>query len=123
MVPITEFLASYPEDIINRALALREQLLALLPGVTEQVDLPAKMIAYCYGQKYTELVCVILPSQKGLKLGFNRAAELEDPQELLEGTGKTTRYVPITSAEQTENPALHALIRDAHRACRERNSK
>ncbi|KAA5537184.1 DUF1801 domain-containing protein [Taibaiella lutea] len=89
------FLANYEDVVYENAMHLRALLLDKLPGITEQVDIPAKMIAYCYGQKYTELICTIIPSKKGLKLGFNRGTELPDPNNLLEGNGKISRYVVI----------------------------
>jgi len=79
----------------------------------EQIDLPARMIAYCYGQKYAEMVCTIIPSKKGLKLGFYKGVDLPDPGKLLEGTGKISRYVEIRSAGQIRSPALKKLIESA----------
>lgn len=117
------FLSNYDEVITSRALQLREVVLAGLPGITEQVDIPAKMIAYCYGQKYTELVCTIIPSQKGLKLGFNRGTELPDPDRILEGTGKISRYVVIKSAEDINSKAVKTLLSAALSTYKERMGK
>lgn len=121
--PILQFLAGYEETVCQRAMQLREALLEQLPEVTEQLDLPAKMIAYTYGQKYAELVCVILPSKKGLKLGFNQGITLPDPEGLLEGSGKISRYVVIRSAEDIKRPALKNLMAEALKAYKERTGK
>jgi hypothetical protein len=107
---IDAFLTRYDEQIVANALRLREVLLKNLPDVIEQIDAPVKMIAYCYGQKYSELICVIIPSKKGLKLGFNRGAELPDPDNLLEGTGKISRYVHIKSSMQITSVSLKKLV-------------
>lgn len=107
---IDHFLSEYGEDIFTRALRLRGVLLELLPGVTEELDVPARMIMYGYGRKYSELICVLIPSKKGLKLGFNRGVELPDPAGLLEGTGKISRYVVINSEADLERPEVKALI-------------
>jgi hypothetical protein len=72
---IEQFLSPYDEQVFSHALKLRAILLASFPAIIEQIDVPAKMIAYCYGQKYVELLCVLIPSKKGLKLGFNRGVE------------------------------------------------
>ena len=117
---INEFLSSYSEEVFENALLLREVLLANLPEIIEQVDVPAKMIAYCYGQKYAELICMIIPSKKGLKLGFNRGAGLPDPGKLLEGTGKISRYIEIRSGDQISSPALKKLIENALTAYKKR---
>lgn len=107
---IDDFLAGYGEEIFTRALRLRGVLLEQLPDITEQLDLSSRMIYYCYGQKYSELICVIIPSKKGLKLGFNRGVELPDPSGLLEGTGKISRYVVIRSEADAEREEVKALI-------------
>jgi hypothetical protein len=93
---IEQFLALYNEQICKQAHELRKLVMANLPHCTEQLDAPAKIIAYTYGPKYVDIICVIIPSKKGLKLGFNRGIELADPKGLLRGTGKVSRYLKIT---------------------------
>src|SRR5690349_2660487 len=66
------FLSRYDAKVYNNAMALREIIFANLPDIIEQIDHSANMIAYCYSQKYADLICVLIPSKKGLKLGFNR---------------------------------------------------
>jgi len=121
---IDTFLANYPEAVHTRVLQLREVLLEELPAITEQLDLPAKMIAYCYGQKYVEMICTVFPSQKGVKLGFYyKDMELPDPEGLLEGNGKISRYVVIRSEEMIHSEALKNLIRGSLAAFRQRMAK
>jgi len=110
---IDEFLSNYSEEVFTNALKLREVLFANLPNIIEQIDIPAKMIAYCYGQKYAEMICTIIPSKKGLKLGFYKGVDLPDPDRLLEGTGKISRYVEIKSEKHINSPALKKLIASA----------
>jgi hypothetical protein len=117
---IDAFLSQYDEHVFKNALFLREVLLANLPGIIEQVDMKAKMIAYCYGQKYAELLCVIIPSRKGIKLGFNKGNELPDPDKLLVGTGKISRYVEIIESKQIKSVAVKKLILSALNAYRKR---
>src|ERR1051326_4721095 len=107
------FLSQYSDEIFGNAMKLRGVILANLPNITEQLDIPAKMIAYCYGQKYSELICTIIPSKKGLKLGFNGGVELPDPDNLLKGTGKISRYVEIKSEEEINSATLKKLFSDA----------
>jgi len=110
---INNFLSNYSDEVRTNAQKLREMLLSALPDIIEQVDLPAKMIAYCYGQKYSDMICVVIPSKKGLKLGFSRGVELPDPDKLLEGTGKISRYVVITSEKQIKSAAIKKLVINA----------
>ena len=109
---IETFLSQYNEQVCSNALKLRIVLLENLPGITEQLDVKASMIAYCYSQKYADLICVIIPSKKGLKLGFNRGNELPDPYKLLQGTGKISRYIEINSIEQINSPAIVELLKN-----------
>lgn len=117
---ILAFLESYSELVTDHTLTLRENLLANLPEIIEQIDIPAKMITYCYGQKYAEMICTIIPSKKGIKLGFNKGIYLTDPDHLLKGTGKISRYVVITSAQQIQSSAIKKLIEAALGAYKER---
>jgi hypothetical protein len=117
---IETFLSQYDEQVFKTAFKLREVLFANLPDVLEQVDLPARMIAYCYGQKYIEMICTIIPSKKGLKLGFYRGVDLPDPDHILEGTGKISRYVIIMSEQQIKSSAIKKLLKAALAAYRKR---
>ncbi|MEP7196361.1 MAG: DUF1801 domain-containing protein [Saprospiraceae bacterium] len=107
------FLSNYDEQVVKNVLMLRNILMANLPEIKEQLDVPARMIAYTYGQKYSELITVMIPSKKGLKLGFNRGVMLTDPERLLLGKGKISRYVEIKSKEQINSSALKELIKNA----------
>lgn len=120
---VDDFLAQYSEDVFSNALKLREIILKNLPEVQEQVDIPAKMIAYTYGQKYMEIVCTLIPSKKGLKLGFYKGVELPDPDGLLNGSGKLSRYVEIKKKEDIKENALTALLKEAFKAYKKRNHK
>lgn len=120
---VIDFLLLYDEDVCKNALVLREILFDSFPGITEQLDLPAKMVAYCYGQRNTELICVIIPSKKELKLGFNRGVDLADREKLLEGTGKISRYIVIKNEKQMKSTALKQLLENALNTYKERIKK
>lgn len=70
---IGDFLSKYSEDVFSNALKLREIIFKNLAEVQEHIGMPAKMIAYTYGQKYIEMVCTPMPSKKGLNLVFIKA--------------------------------------------------
>jgi hypothetical protein len=118
---IDSFFSQYDENIFRRALKLRDVVLKNLPLVEEQLDIPARMVAYSYGKKYDDLVCVIIPSKKGLKLGFNRGVELPDPDKMLEGTGKLSRYVVIGSDELVFSKKIKQLLQSALSAYKKRS--
>ena len=117
------FLAQYNEQVFDNAQKLRDVIFENLPGIIEQTDIAAKMIAYSFGQKYSDMICTIMPSKKGLKLGFYKATDLPDPYSLLEGSGKISRYVKIKSEDQIKSPGLKKLIKSALKAYEERTKR
>ena len=62
------------------------------------------------------MVCTIILSQKGIKLGLNKGSELPDPEGLLKGAGKVHKHVAINSAEDIDRPAVKNLIEEGYRA-------
>ncbi len=120
---IHAFLSGYNEYIVTNAFTLRTIILKNLPGAEEQIDIPARMIAYCYGQKYAEMVCTIIPSKKGLKLSFYKGVDLPDPEKLLHGNGKLSRYVEIKKQADINLKAITALLEEAFRAYKIRSNK
>jgi hypothetical protein len=114
--PAETFLAAYPPAVARLALATRARVLASLPGVEETLDRPARMLAYAYGAGYTGMVCTLIPSQKGVKLGLYRGAELPDPDGLLEGAGKVHRHVRILADDQPRPAAIARLLSAARAA-------
>ena len=120
---INIFLSQYDEAVYNNAIQVRELLAANLPGIIEQLDQPAKMIAYCYGQKYIDMICMLIPSKKGIKLSFYLGQALPDPDHLLEGNAKLTRYVAIQPGQKLNSAAIKKLVKHALTAYKERRGK
>lgn len=120
---IDDFLSKYSEDVFSNALKLRESIFKNLPEVQEQIDIPAKMIAYTFGQKYIEMVCTLIPSKKGLKLGFYKGVDLFDPENLLNGSGKISRYIEVKKQEDIKLKPLTSLLKEAFKAYKIRNNK
>lgn len=114
------FIAAYSQPVADLAWELRKVVVDCLPEIIEQIDGPAKMVAYCYGQQYDQMICTIIPSKKGLKLGFYRGVDLPDPDHLLEGSAKTSRYIVISGKEQIRSHAVTKLLERALVAYRQR---
>jgi hypothetical protein len=58
------FLGNFDKQAAEQVFKIRKVIAEILPDIIEHVDLPARMIAYVYGQKYSEMVCTIIPSKK-----------------------------------------------------------
>ena len=112
---VESFLAAYPPQEKAIAEAARRFLNEVLPGAEESVDESARLLAYSYGPGYKGLVCTLIMSQKGVKLGINKGAELPDPEGLLEGSGKVHKYVQLRRAADLEQAGLRELLEEAAR--------
>ncbi len=64
----------------------------------------------CYEQNGN--VCTLMPGEGYVRLQFFRGSELDDPDRLLEGTGKGMRHVKVRHAV-TLRQALRSLIAQA----------
>ena len=117
---VINFLSNYDESVSSLALELREFLFKTLPDVQEQLDIPARIIGFGYGPKYSDSICAIIFSKKGIKLGLNKGSELPDPAKILTGSGKVHKYVVIGSAADIKSPALKKLLVEAFKAYKKR---
>ena len=115
------FISGYSEEVKQNATLLRDIISAQLPGIIEQVDIPAKMVAYTFGPRYADMVCATIPSAKELKLGFYKGNELPDPSGLLEGSGKVSRYIRFTTKKPIETDVVKAYLDNAYLAYKDRN--
>ena len=114
-------LTQYNTDIQTLANKLGSFLINHLPDIQEIPDVPGNILGYGYGPGYKDTICAIIPSKKGVKLGFYKGVELPDPQKLLTGTGKVHKYVAINSETDIDNPALLHLLQAALKAYKERS--
>jgi hypothetical protein len=117
-----DILSGYDGTVAGIATQLASFLKNQLKGVIEIPDPAAKMIAYGYGPGYTDMICTILLSKKGVKLGFYKGSELPDAANLLTGSGNVHRYVEIRTAADIRNPELKELLNNALKAFQKRKS-
>jgi hypothetical protein len=115
-----DILAKYDTSVSALGFQLRDYLLKELKGIIEYPDMPAHLIGYGYGPGYKEMICTIIPSKKGIKLGFYKGSELPDPETLLTGSGKVHRHVVINSDQDLKKLALKKLLSEAVKAYQKR---
>lgn len=99
-----------------RALAkkARALVLAVMPGVIETVWEQQGTASYGTGpKKMSEHFVYFTFAKDHLGFGFYYGAELDDPDGLLEGTGKKLRRVKIATVAELANPSLRALVEAA----------
>ena len=114
--PIASFFAGYPASVTALATSLRDFVRSTIPDASETLDEQGRVVGYGIGAGYSGLVCTIIPSKTGVKLGIVRGAELPDPRKLLEGSGKRHRYVQIAQPSDLDRSGLADLLAAASRA-------
>jgi hypothetical protein len=71
------------------------------------------VISYSPNENGYEGVLAIRASADGVRLYFNRGKGLPDPEELLQGSGKQTRWIHLEGASTIARPAVVRLIDEA----------
>jgi hypothetical protein len=116
MATVDEILSKYENGVSSLAFQLRKFLLSELEHIIEYPDGAANIIGYGYGPGYKSLLCTIIPSKKGIKLGFYKGSELPDPENVLTGSGKVHRFMVIESGDDLKKPAIRNLVKEAQHA-------
>ncbi len=118
-----QLISKYTQEISNLSIHAHQLLENELKDIQVYPDEKANIIGYGYSNKYVDLICTIILSKKGIKIGFNRGSELNDPTGILEGSGKVHKYVQINEVADLNNPALKKLIKEAFNSWRKRIKK
>jgi len=112
---IESFLAQYPPEVSDLALAARDFLAKALPGAEETLDESAKLLGYGYGPGYKGLLCTLLLSKNGIKLAISHGSELPDPKQLMQASGKVHRHVQLRTNNDLKQPGLKRYLRQRWR--------
>ena len=113
----------YPPTVQSLARDARELILDLMGGdAQETIDSSGPYAFYGYAPGYKGLVCSLILSKTGVKLGIANAATLADPLKLLEGAGKVHKHIPLETPADLKKPGLTPLLKSAIRAWQARNS-
>ena|SRR5579884_4203710 len=77
---LDELLASYPAHVQDLCSGARKFLRRCLPEAQESADESARMLSYRLGPGYKGMVCTLLLSKTGIKLGIVGGARLTGSQ-------------------------------------------
>lgn len=110
---VDDLLRAYSPEVRNLALAVREQIRAMLPYFNEKVYPGWKVILCSVDGSMKRGVCAVSPQRHYVNLIFYRGADIDDPDGILEGTGKKVRHIKITDAAQIRKPEIRRLIKAA----------
>src|SRR6188474_778961 len=70
----------------------------------------ALVIGYSPADRGIDSVVAIRGCATGVFLYFNQGPQLPDPRQLLQGSGKQTRFIQLEAASQLAHPDVEALI-------------
>ena len=59
------------------------------------------------------LFCYLHTTQSYATLGFQKGAAIDDPEGLLEGTGKDMRHIKFNGGRSPDDPAIVVLLKQA----------
>ena len=109
-----DFLANSPEEVIAAAIAIRRAGAAAAPESFELIgENYAVYDLFSLTGKMGQAFCHIVAYTGHVNLGLNRGAELADPGQLLEGTGKLIRHVRASDPTFVDREYIRHLIADA----------
>jgi hypothetical protein len=108
---ITRFAPAHRPLIVAVRRSLRKRLPTACELVYEYRDW--FVISYSPNEHGYEGVLAIRASADGVKLYFNCGKELPDPERLLKGSGKQTRWMHLERASTLTRPEVSSLIDDA----------
>lgn len=108
---LDDLLSAYSANVQEVALGIRKLILMAVPDANEMVDAPARVIGYGHGDGYKGMICTIILSKNGVKLGIVGGASVPDPNGLLEGAGKKHRYVVLNAPADLKKKGIGDLIK------------
>jgi len=112
---LRQFLKPYDPDVVAIAAAARSLVLAEAPGATELVydAYNAVAMGYSFTGRPSDAFCHIAVYSHWVNLGFNRGAELAEPEGLLAGSGRLIRHLRLQSLADLERPFVRGFVRAA----------
>jgi hypothetical protein len=97
-------------DVKEIGRRVRALVLERMPDAVEWIDTGNGLGAYGTERKMSAIAFAIIPHKAHVNLQFADGADLEDPDGLVEGTGKRIRHVKFRSLEDVQRPAARRLV-------------
>ena len=119
---LESFIAKFEPEIAAQARAIRQKMLARLPGAFEMVydNYGALAIGYVPTERPSDVVFSIVIYPRCINMCFFEGDLLPDPHGRLRGEGNVVRTLRLESPETLDEPAVKKLMRDAMRLADEK---
>lgn len=102
------------QPVIKLFKDLRAWLLDIYPDANELLyHTHALTTVFSISEKLQDAYCMIPIYTNHLNLGFNKGTLIEDPHQLLTGTGNLIRHIPIQAPEDYRNNKIKKLVQSA----------
>src|SRR5713226_7223589 len=103
-----EFLSPFESRVRELALATRRLVLEEAPGSTELIYDAYNAVAtgFSFTGRPSDAFIHVAVYARWVNLGFNRGSELDDPQEVLQGSGRWIRHIRIADPRDLEKPTV-----------------
>jgi len=102
------------EGLINMYTDLRAFILSIYPESNELLyHTHALTSLYTVTEKMGDGFCLVPIYNQHLNLAFSKGRLLKDSNNLLQGTGKLMRHIPIKKTTDYRNTAVKELIKEA----------
>lgn len=85
----------------------------MLPKKKMWIDHADKMITFGTEKNMKGEICYIKPLKDSVNLGFFHGAKLNDPKNLLQGTGKSLRHIKFKKKEDIDLDGVKQLLETA----------
>ncbi len=103
-------LAEHEPEVAGAGRAIEALIREALPGVVVRFDPGDGLLAVGTTGSMRDLLFALIPHAKWLNLQLADGAVLDDPDGIVEGTGKRIRHIKLRSAEDATTPAVRAIV-------------
>jgi Domain of unknown function (DU1801) len=111
---VEELITAEAQEVQAIILKLHGMIVTLEPGCHQTIWPRQKIVSYGLGpRKMTEHYLYLQAHRKHANLGFYHALGLPDPENLLQGTGKSLRHIKFNHLDETRHPAISEIMHHA----------
>ena len=98
------------EDKGETVISLRKLVLEIAPSAKEEIKYGGLVFV-----SDKRLFCGIFVRKNHISVEFDRGAELQDPDDFLEGSGKNRRHIKILQQEDIKNKKVEYYIKQSYK--------
>ena len=113
---LVDALRRFEPDARTILIAARSVVLDVVGPCQELIFPIKKMVSVLYStteKRMKDNICLLVMYRTHVNLMFPRGVDLEDPNGLLEGSGKAMRHVKLLTPDDADKPGVRQLIAQA----------